>query len=184
MRGQTYQWFHTSDTSYRAISIYGDNPETWNFGAHPATDLTVINIGQPLNSAILYSFKADEPYVLIVSIGTNDNNSVNGVTSDQFYNSYIELIEGIHEVWPNTQIVVFVSFSAVGLERLIYSLEQSLWSGFSAVGNTYQQGAGFLTEIEQVIQHYSAGGEESFVHHFNTTGILQHNDIGPQVSLH
>ena len=56
---------------------------------------------------------------------------------------------------------------------------QSLWSGFGAVGNTFQQGAGFLEEIQQVVDHYANTG---FVHYFNTTGILQHNDIGPQVS--
>ncbi|KAK5210864.1 hypothetical protein LTR47_001585 [Exophiala xenobiotica] len=133
--GQTFQWYRTSDTSGRAIDLYGDNPPHWNFATHPAADLTVINIG------------------------TNDNNTHNNVSAPAFQQSYIDLINGIHQVWPQTQIIIF-----------------SLWSGFSAVGSTYVQGAGFLTEIENVYNHFA---DQGFVHYFNTTGILQHNDIGP-----
>jgi hypothetical protein len=118
----------------------------WDFAAHPAADITVINIG------------------------TNDNNTANNVSSTQFYNSYIQLINEVHTRWPRSQIIVI-----------------SLWSGFSQVGNTWQQGAGFLDEIQNVVKHFNNGslnqrGECSgcFVYYFNTTGILEHNDIGPQ----
>ncbi|KAL9114850.1 MAG: hypothetical protein Q9227_001093 [Pyrenula ochraceoflavens] len=139
-RGQTYQWYRTSDTSGRAQQLYGDNPPEWNFAAHPAADMVVINIG------------------------TNDNNTANNVSSTNYYNSYIELIDGIHRVWPNAQIVL-----------------QSLWIGWSPVGNTYEQALqlGFRQEIVDVVNHYASGGDESFVHYFNTTGILQHNDNNP-----
>lgn len=86
------------------------------------------------------------------------------MSSTEFYNAYIKLINEVHVRWPLSQVIVI-----------------SLWSGFSAVGNTFQQGAGFLTEIEQVVQHFSNAtvNGEPFVHYFNTTGILEHNDIGP-----
>lgn len=85
LRGQTYQWYRTSDTSGRAIEIWGDEPELWDFPAHPAADMVVINIG------------------------TNDNNSANNVSAPQFQQSYIDLISGIHSVWPDSQIIIFVS---------------------------------------------------------------------------
>jgi len=125
---------HQTPLAVRSRSM-GTNPEPWNFKAHPAADITVINIG------------------------TNDNNTANNVTGAEFYGAYIDLINGIHKTWPHTQIIIF-----------------SLWSGFSAVGNTYAQGAGFLPQIEAVYNHFKPAG---FVHYFNTTGILQHNDIGP-----
>lgn len=51
LRGQTYQWFKTSDTSGRAVEIYGDDPPDWNFQAHPAADITVINLGTNDNNS-------------------------------------------------------------------------------------------------------------------------------------
>ena len=83
LHGQTYQFYKTSDTSGRAIEIWGDEPEEWDFPAHPAADLVVINIG------------------------TNDNNSANNVSAPQFQQSYIDLIGGIHHIWPETQIIIF-----------------------------------------------------------------------------
>ena len=84
------------------------------------------------------------------------------MSSIDYYNSYIELINGIHGVWPSTQIVVI-----------------SLWNGFGQIGNSWQQGGAFITEIEEVVNHFKPTkyGEKPFVHYFNTTGILQHNDI-------
>ncbi|KAG8623112.1 hypothetical protein KVT40_008088 [Elsinoe batatas] len=111
--GQTYQWFHTSDTSYRASQIWGDSPEEWDFASHPAADIVLINIG------------------------TNDNNTANNVSSSEFLSSYIQLIDGIHATWPDAQVV----------------------------------------EIQAVGEHYKDAG---FVHLFDTKGILNHNDVGPQ----
>jgi hypothetical protein len=97
-RGQTYQFYQTSDTSGRAIEIWGDEPELWDFPAHPAADMVVINIG------------------------TNDNNSANNVSAPQFQQSYIDLIAGIHEVWPASQIVIFVSVSHTYIPSKMISL--------------------------------------------------------------
>ncbi|OQN95549.1 hypothetical protein B0A48_18393 [Cryoendolithus antarcticus] len=144
LRVQTYQWLKVSDTSDRAIQIYGDNPPEWNFLAPPAADITLINIG------------------------TNDNNTANNVTSAQFTASYIQLINETHAEWPHTQIIVL-----------------SLWSGFNRASNTWAQGASFLNEIQMVVNHFNGGsldqyGRKGFVHYFDTTGILEHNDIRPQ----
>ena len=145
LHGQTFQWLKIPDTSGRALEIYGDGPDIpdWDFDAHPAADITVINIG------------------------TNDNNTSNNITSTEFYDSYVQLINEVHSRWPNSQIIVM-----------------SLWSGFSQVGNTWQQGAGFLNEIQNVVKYFNNGslnerGGKGFVYYFNTTGILEHNDIGP-----
>lgn len=141
LRGQTYQWLHTSDTSGRAIDIYGSHPEKWNFRAHQAADAVIINLG------------------------TNDNNTANNVTSEQYYNSYITLVNEVHATWPRAQIVLV-----------------SLWNGFGPVGNSWAQGGAFIDEIPRVVNHFTQGRGYGgqFVHYFNTTGILQHNDINPQ----
>jgi hypothetical protein len=93
LRGQLYQWFHTSDTSGRAIDIWGDKPEVWNFAAHPAADLVFVNLG------------------------TNDANSVNNVTTAGYVKEYTMLIEGIHGVWPNAQIVLIVYAPILSVQR-------------------------------------------------------------------
>jgi hypothetical protein len=161
-RGQSHQWFYTSDTSGRASEMYGDNPEPWNFCKHPAADIVVINIG------------------------TNDQNAANNVSTATYIDALTKLIEGVHGKWPQAQVIVM-----------------SLWLGFYQSGNSYFPSAsqGFEKEIYAMYQYFnslayldrpviwdgtknktSIMGSRSapFVHYFNTTGILQHNDIGPQ----
>ncbi|EKG17882.1 hypothetical protein MPH_04831 [Macrophomina phaseolina MS6] len=135
-RGQIYQWHQTSDTSYRATELYGSNPEPWDFAAHPAADVVVINLG------------------------TNDNNTHNNVSASTYLQTYIDFVADVHAVWPDAQIVLV-----------------SLWNGFGPVGSSWAQGGAFIDEIQEVARTYAA---EGFVHYFNTTGIMQHNDIGPQ----
>ncbi|KAM0117122.1 hypothetical protein ACP6JC_006253 [Aspergillus fumigatus] len=142
---QAYQWYRTSDTSWRAHEIYGDNPPKWNFAAQRPADLVVINIG------------------------TNDNNPANNVSSTDYYNDYITLVGNIHKIWPKADIVLMVS--------LLGKLDMSLWGGFGASGDTYVQGPLWVDEIKRVYQHYEKQG---FIHYFDTAGILQHNDIAPQ----
>ena len=89
LRGMFYQWFHTSDTSGRAIDIWGDRPEVWDFSKHPAADIVVINLG------------------------TNDYNSANNVTTAGYVAQYTMLIEGVHTVWPQAQIILIVSFQLI-----------------------------------------------------------------------
>ncbi|KAF2789095.1 acetylxylan esterase [Melanomma pulvis-pyrius CBS 109.77] len=135
-RGQTYQWFQTSDTSYRASQIYDTAPEKWDFAAHPAADIVLINLG------------------------TNDNNTANNVTSDEYLTSYLSFVQQVHAVYPKANIVIM-----------------SLWNGFYQTGNTYKQAGAFTDEIYQVYQQFK---DEGWLHYFNSTGILQHNDVAPQ----
>jgi len=163
-RGMFYQWFRTSDTSYRASQIWGDNPEWWDFSKQPAADIVVINLG------------------------TNDNNAANNVTVDGYVAQYKMLIEGVHAIYPNAQILLM-----------------SLWEGFGTVGNTYEQSTmtsdvGYVPQIYSIYEYFNSKeylqepilydpvknttypsnqSSDPFVHYFNTTGLLQHNDIGP-----
>lgn len=135
-RGQTYQWFQTSDTSYRAAQLYGEEPEPWDFEKHQKADIVLINLG------------------------TNDNNTANNVSSSQYLSSYIDFVSKVHDVYPDAQIVLM-----------------SLWNGFYSHGNTYKQSGAFVDEIWNVYQEYKDRG---FVHYFNSTGVLQHNDVAPE----
>jgi hypothetical protein len=135
-RGQTYQWFQTSDTSYRANQIWGVNPEPWNFARQQAADLVLINLG------------------------TNDNNTANNVTNQEYLTSYLDFVQEVHKVYPEAQIVIM-----------------SLWNGFNQEGSSYKQDGAFVDEIYTVYQRFTG---EGWLHYFNSTGILQHNDIGPQ----
>lgn len=105
----------------------------------------------------------------MINLGTNDNNTANNVTNADFYTSYLRLINHIHTRWPTTQIIVM-----------------SLWIGFAQVGPTWTQQQGFVDEIQNAVRHFNNGtlnqrGEcaACFVYYFNSTGILQHNDLGP-----
>ncbi|KAH8654532.1 SGNH hydrolase-type esterase domain-containing protein [Tricladium varicosporioides] len=161
-RGMFHQWWYTSDVSWRATQNYGDKPEVWDFSKQQAADIVVINLG------------------------TNDANAANNVSSEGYVEQYTKLVEGVHAVWPKAQIILI-----------------SLWNGFYANGNSYAQGGAWVNEIHSIYQHFNTpsylanptlyspfvNGSASypqgspsapFVHYFNTTGIMQHNDIGPQ----
>ncbi|KAK0661995.1 hypothetical protein DIS24_g2472 [Lasiodiplodia hormozganensis] len=138
-RGQVRQWRYASDTSWRATELYGADhaaAEAWDFAAHPAADVVVVNLG------------------------TNDNNTANNVSNAAYLDAYVQLVDDIHETWPGAQIVLV-----------------SLWNGFYQLGSSWAQGGAFVDEIQEVARRYEGQG---FVHYFNTTGIMQHNDIGPQ----
>ncbi|KAH8799973.1 GDSL-like Lipase/Acylhydrolase-like protein [Hyaloscypha sp. PMI_1271] len=160
-----YQWFRTSDTSWRAQQAFGDNPEWWDFSKKPAADIVVLNLG------------------------TNDNNSANNVTAEGYVAQYKMLVQGVHKVYPKAQIILM-----------------ALWEGFSPFGNTYAQSTlisdvGYVPQIYSVYEYFntkeylanpilydpvynttypSNQTSAPFVHYFNTTGLMQHNDIGPQ----
>lgn len=91
---QTYQWSQASDVGDRANAAFGDKPESWNFTAHRVADLVIINLG------------------------TNDGRAVNNIPSDDYYQSYVKMVENVHSVWPDAQIVLMVchhSHISIGL---------------------------------------------------------------------
>lgn len=63
-----------------------DNAEPWDFAAHPAADLVIINIG------------------------TNDVSY--SVADDAYADSLTKLIQGVHGVWPDAQVLIMVSPSS------------------------------------------------------------------------
>ncbi|KAF2430388.1 acetylxylan esterase [Tothia fuscella] len=136
LRGQSYQWFQTQDTGWRSTQLYGKNPEPWNFTAHPAADLVIIHLG------------------------TNDNNTHNNVSSATYLKTYIEFARKVHDVWPKSQII-------------LVSLFNSFWQD----GADYRQSGIMVDEIKQVFDTLKG---EGWIHYFDTRGILAHNDIGPQ----
>ncbi|GKT96372.1 GDSL-like lipase/acylhydrolase [Colletotrichum tofieldiae] len=146
-RGQSHQWFYTSDTGGRAAEVWG-------------ADLAVINLG------------------------TNDANAANNVSKATYVKHYKRLIQGIHGKWPEAQVIVM-----------------QMWQGFFKDGNTYDQNTDLRDEVYSVYEYFNSEEYLSsptvwdavtnttkkackpakpFVHFFNTTGILQHNDIGGQ----
>lgn len=88
-----------------------------------------------------WDFSKQQPAdVVVINIGTNDNNTANNVTSAEFVPAYISLIEQIHATWPDAPIIV-----------------QSLWSGWYQTGSTWQQAQGFYNEIQEVVKHFNGG---------------------------
>ncbi|KKK18229.1 hypothetical protein ARAM_002979 [Aspergillus rambellii] len=134
-RGMTYAWYYTSDVGVRAQNAYGDNPEPWNFTSQQSADLAVIDLG------------------------TNDARYPNEIPGDHFVSSYVELINTVHKVWPEAQVVLM-----------------SLWGNFERSRDTYIQRPMYQSAVQQVQAHFQKAG---FVHYFDTRGILQHNDIAP-----
>lgn len=61
-----------------------DNPEPWDFSKRPAADIVVINIG------------------------TNDQNSHNNVSTTVYIDALTKIIQGVHGKWPKAQVVVMV----------------------------------------------------------------------------
>ena len=101
------------------------NPEPWNFKAHPAADIVIINLG------------------------TNDNNTYNNVTSETYVSTYTKLIKDVHKVWPKAEVVCM-----------------SLWNGFGQSGETWVPGPAFVEEIPAVVNSFKGKGigGKDFVH--------------------
>jgi hypothetical protein len=108
--GMLYQWFRTSDTSWRASQLYGDNPEWWDLSKKPAADIVVINLG------------------------TNDNNSATKVTADGYEAQYKMLVEGVHKVYPSAQIILMVKYPT--FSRYVFDLSR-LSGKASAISATH-----------------------------------------------
>lgn len=44
----------------------------------------------------------------MINIGTNDESIANNVDPQAYQNALIKLIEGVHGVWPNAQVMIMV----------------------------------------------------------------------------
>ncbi|KAK6351449.1 hypothetical protein TWF718_004609 [Orbilia javanica] len=107
--------------------------------------------------------KAD---IVVINLGTNDSNQgteTGRVPDAEFQANYIKLIASIHEKYPRAQIIAM-----------------QIWQGFYGYGNTYLQNLdGYQAGILAAVDSFKKRDGSNFVHYFNTTGILQHNDINP-----
>jgi lysophospholipase L1-like esterase len=46
---------------------------------------------------------------VVINIGTNDQNAHNNVSAQTYQDNLTRLIQGVHGVWPNAQVVLMVS---------------------------------------------------------------------------
>lgn len=84
---------------------FQDNPEPWDFAKMETT-----------------------PDIVVINLGTNDNNVANNVSSAAFVDAYKKLIQGVHGKYPNAQVVVMVSGNtSIEIKRLILSLLYSIF---------------------------------------------------------
>jgi lysophospholipase L1-like esterase len=95
--------------------------------------------------------------LVLINIGTNDQNAKFEVSPTRFRLAYERFVERIHKLWPDAQIIIM-----------------SLTNGHSEVGSYWAQNSFFKDEIVAVYNKYKSG---EFIHYFNTTGIMNHNDI-------
>lgn len=209
-RGMLYQWYRTSDASGRAGELYGDKPPTWDFKKQQAADIVIINLGtndgNSYNLPDPGTLRAFSKFLQALTIVLSPNT----LTSSQTLNAnlmivayvaqYKNLVSGVHTIWPDAQVILLVSSPQIHLAPFL-THTKSLVGGFGADGNSYGQGPLFVSEIQEVYKYFNtreylsnpilydpvknktyASNKPSapFVHYFNTTGIMQHNDYGPK----
>jgi lysophospholipase L1-like esterase len=108
----------------------------------------------------MWDFSKQQPADLVfIYIGTNDNSDKHNVSAATFQDSYIKFVDRIHQIWPKANIVLL-----------------SLANGFYDFGSDYKQNSMYKEQVLNVYEHFKTQG---FVHYFNTTGIMRHNDITP-----
>ncbi|KAK1142612.1 hypothetical protein N8T08_007416 [Aspergillus melleus] len=156
-RGMTHQWTYASDVGNRAKASYGTHPEKWDFSAHRPADLVVINLG------------------------TNDHRDPNNLPGKTFAASYIGLIETVHKTWPEAQVVLMSLWGNFTTTTPISPGENEYKADLQSeydYAYTYIQHPTYVSEIKAVYEHFRGKGDD-YVHYFDTTGILQHNDLAP-----
>lgn len=217
-RGQSHQWFYTSDTGGRATEAWGGTCDAYTLGQQ--MNFAYMNHSLALGSKQEISLRASrltaactddpEPWdfsknppadLAVINLGTNDANAANSVSKATYVESYKRLIQGIHGKWPEAQVIIMVRPIPHACRRAVLTRPQQMWQGFFQNGNTYDQNTDLRDEVYSVYQYFNSEEYLSspviwdavtnttktackpakpFVHFFNTTGILQHNDIGPQ----
>lgn len=112
----------------------------------------------------MWDFAAQPPADLVlINIGTNDQNKQFNVSGARFQESYDAFLGRLHAIWPKAQLVLM-----------------SLSNGHFQQGSAWVQNSFFEKEIWNAYLKYKPQG---FVHYFNTTGIMRHNDIVRLISV-
>lgn len=109
----------------------------------------------------IFDNSAEQPADLVlIQMGGNDFRHPNEIPGRNFYHAYVELIEDIHKTWPNAIVLIV-----------------SQWWVWRKEGLNYNPSMAYEQEGRDVHEHFKDRG---FVYYFDTTGILQHNDINPK----
>ncbi|KAJ5621322.1 Esterase SGNH hydrolase-type subgroup [Penicillium herquei] len=104
---------------------------------------------------------AEQPAdLVIIQMGGNDYRHPNEIPGRNFYHAYVELIDDIHRTWPHAVVLIM-----------------SQWWVWRREGLNYIPSIAYEQEAKDVHAHFK---DKGFVYYFDTTGILQHNDINPK----
>ncbi|GLI78736.1 hypothetical protein PoHVEF18_007057 [Penicillium ochrochloron] len=108
-----------------------------------------------------WDVNAEQPADLVlIQMGGNDHRHPNEVPGKDFYHAYVDMIDDIHSAWPHAVVLII-----------------SQWGSFVKKGMTHQPTQVYEEEAKKVHEHFKDRG---FVYYFDTTGILQYNDINPK----
>lgn len=66
-------------------AYFTDNPEPWDFEKQETI-----------------------PDIVVINLGTNDNNAANNVSSEAYVEAYKNLIRGVHGKYPEAKVIVMV----------------------------------------------------------------------------
>ncbi|KAL2131611.1 hypothetical protein VTI74DRAFT_4795 [Chaetomium olivicolor] len=159
--------------------MYGDKPEPWDFSKRTAADLVVIHIG------------------------TNDNNQENNVSTEVYIDGLTKIIQEFMEIGQRPKSLLcslsgsaFTSTAtATSPAPLVDGSTRFIsWSSGEYASQSKHVSAKTTSRLNSdaylrnpvvydgdTKKTFKTGKRaEPFVHYFNTTGIMQHNDIAPQ----
>ncbi|KAL7621439.1 hypothetical protein AAE478_008761 [Parahypoxylon ruwenzoriense] len=149
-RGQSHQWFYTSDTSWRAAGIWGDGPEPWDFDKQETT-----------------------PGIVVINLDTN-------VSTTAYVDAYTNLVQGVHGKYPEARVVVMMGFYASGNSYAqVQGYEQELKDIVAYFNSAEYLSAPVIWDGTTNTTTTLDKPSDPFVHYLSTRGIMQHNDIGP-----
>ena len=135
-----------------------------------------------------YDVTAEQPAdLVIIQMGGNDHRNPNNIPGENFFQGYVDLIENIHQHWPDAEIVIMVrtAFSThftslSSSEHLLTQMDaQTQWGVWNQQDDEYEQTVVYEEEIQRVYEHFK-DRKWRFVYLFHTDGILGHNDINPK----
>ncbi|KAL4945644.1 hypothetical protein BDV06DRAFT_184426 [Aspergillus oleicola] len=138
VHGMIWWWHHASDPGSRAREMYDHEPEEYDVTAEQPADL------------------------VIIQMGGNDHRNPNNIPGENFFQGYVDLIENIHQHWPDAEIVIMTQ-----------------WGVWNQQDDEYEQTVVYEEEIQRVYEHFK-DRKWRFVYLFHTDGILGHNDINPK----